>query len=133
MINNNIARSCGVLTSASFSNIYFNDNSTVTYNSNIVLCTLTSNFEFSASSTMCTLQGTNVIFSGHSLTIFINNKAFESTVAAFFESNIITKDHSAVMFKDNVAHYSSGGAFTCYNNSNITIKGSSNVTFNSNK
>ena len=133
MINNNTARSCGVLTSTSFSNIYFNDNSMVTYNSNIVLGTLTSNFEFSASSTMCTFQGTNVIFSGHSLTIFINNKAVESTVAAFSKSNIITKDHSAVMFKDNVAHYSSGGAFTCYNNSNITIKGNSNVTFNSNK
>ena len=133
MINNNIARSCGVLTSNSFCDITFNDNSMVIYDSNTVSCTLANNFEFSASSTMCTLQRTNVIFSGHSLTIFINNKAVESRVAAFSESNVIIKDHSAVIFKDNVAHYSSGGAFTCYNNTNVTIKGNSNVTFNNNQ
>ena len=132
MISNNIARSCGVLTSSLFSDINFNDNSTITYNSNTVLYTLTSNLEFSASA-MCTFLGTDIIFSGHSLTTFINNKAVESGAVVFSESNAIMKDYSLITFNNNAAQYSSGGAFACYNNSKVTIEGFSNLTFNGNK
>ena len=129
--NNNKVRSCGVLTSALFSSIHFNDNSTVTYNCNIALFTIINNSEISASA-MCTFQRSNVIFSGYSFTTFLNNNAGNGAVA-FSESDVIIKDHSAVAFKHNVAQYSSGGAFTCYNNSNVTIEGFSNLTFNNNK
>ena len=43
------------------------------------------------------------------------------------------QQYSTVIFNNNIALYSSGGAFVCSNNSNVTIKGNSNVTFNSNK
>ena len=51
----------------------------------------------------------------------------------FFESNVSIEEYSLVTFYDNLAWYSSGGAFVCSNNSNVTIKGNSNVTFNGNK
>ena len=43
------------------------------------------------------------------------------------------EEYSTVIFNNNSALYSSGGAFVCSNNSNVTIKGNSNVTFNNNK
>ena len=43
------------------------------------------------------------------------------------------QQYSTVIFNNNIALYSSGGAFVCSNNSNVTIKGNSNVTFNNNK
>ena len=130
LFNDNKVQSCGVLTSALFSSIHFTDNSTVTYNSNIALYTIINNSEFSASA-ICTFQKTNVIFSGHSFTTFNNNAG--NGAVMFSESDVIIKDHSAVAFKNNVAQYSSGGAFTCYNNSSVTIEGFSNLTFNSNR
>ena len=131
LFNNNKVQSCGVLTSALFSSIHFTDNSTVTYNYNIALYTVINNSKFSASA-MCTFQRTNVIFSGYSITTFINNNAGNGAVV-FSESDVIIKDHSAIVFKNNVAQYSSGGAFTCYNNSSVTSEGFSNLTFISNK
>ena len=71
-------------------------------------------------------------FSGHSFTTFTNNRADRGGAAAIFESNIIIEEYSTVTFYNNVALHSSGGAFVCSNNSNITFKGSSNVTFNGN-
>ena len=130
LFSNNKVRSCGVLTSALFSSIHFNDNSTVTYNHNIALYTIINNSEFSASA-ICTFQRTDVIFSGYSFITFLNNNAGNGAVV-FSESDVIIKDQSAIVFKNNVAQYSSGGAFTCYNN-NVTIEGFSNLTFNSNK
>ena len=134
MFNNNIAQSCGVLASALFSSINFTDNSTVTFNSNTVSYTSTGDFEFSASA-LCTFQRINVIFSGHSFTTFINNRAAGNGAVLFSESNVIMENYSAILFKNNVAvaQYSSGGAFACSNNSNVTIKGNSNVTFNGNE
>ena len=129
LFNNNKVRSCGVLTSALFSSIHFNDNSTVTYNYNIGLYTIINNSEFSASA-MCTFQRSDVIFSGYSFTTFLNNAGNGAVV--FSESDVIIKDHSVIDFKNNFAQYSSGGAFTCYN-SNVVIEGFSNLTFNSNK
>ena len=129
LFNNNKVQSCGVLTSALFSSIHFNDNSTVTYNYNIALYTIINNSQFSAS-TICTFQRTDVIFSGHSFTNFLNNAGNGAVV--FSESDVVIKDHSVIEFKNNIAQYSSGGAFTCYN-SNVTIEGFSNLIFNSNK
>ena len=131
LFNDNKVRSCGVLTSALFSSIHFTDNSTVTYKCNIALYTIINNSEFSASA-ICTFQRTDVVFSGCSFTTFSNNNAGNGVVV-FSESDVIIKDHSAIAFKNNVAQYSSGGAFTCYNNSSVTIEGFSNLTFNSNR
>ena len=49
------------------------------------------------------------------------------------EGNVFIEDYSIVTFYSNFAWYSSGGAFVCSSNSNVTIAGNSNVTFNGNK
>ena len=130
MFNNNIVHYCGVLVSTLFSNIMFTDNTNVTYDTNII----TSNYESTAAAgIICTLQATLIIFSQHSLVTFINNKADRCGAVIVFESNVIMEEYSTVIFNNNFALYSSGGAFVCSNNSNVTIKGNSNVTFNNNK
>ena len=82
---------------------------------------------------MCTFQGTDVLYSGHSLVTYTSNKAGGGGAVVFSDSNVIIEEYSTVTFNNNIAHYSSGGAFTCYNYSIITIKDNSNVTFNSNR
>ena len=131
MFNNNIAHYCGVLTSALFSNITFTNNTKVTYDTNIVSYILSSYDEFSAGS-ICTFKISQIIFSGHSLVLFINNKADAGAAVIFQESNVIIKEFSTVKFHSNVAFYSYGGAFVCSKNSNVTIAGNSYVTFNDN-
>ena len=130
--NDNIAHYCGILTSALFSNIIFTDNTKVIYDANTVSYILTSEYDSSAGA-ICTFQGSKIIFTEHSLVTFINNKANRGAGMIFFESNVIIEEYSTVIFNTNIALYSSGGAFVCSNNSNITIKGNSNVTFNNNK
>ena len=132
MFSNNIAHYCGVLTSALFSNITFTDNTEVTYDSNTVSYILSSNHGSSAG-TICTFQRSEIIFTEHSLVTFINNKADRGGAVIIYESNVIMEEYSKVIFSNNNALYSSGGALVCSNNSNVTIKGNSNVTFNNNK
>ena len=128
--NNNIVQYCGVLTSVLFSSIVYKDNTEVTYDNNVVSCTV----EISTvASAMCTIQRSNVMFSGHSLVTYTNNTAGGGGAIVFTNSNLTIEEYSAVTFNNNIAQYSSGGALTCYNNSNVTIEGNSNVTFNSNK
>ena len=129
--NNNVVLYCGVLTSLS-SIIIYEDNSKVSYNANMISCTSTSNNEPSAAA-MCTFQGTDVTYSGHSVVTYTSNTAGGGGAIVFSESNVIIEEYSTVTFDNNIAHYSAGGAFTCYNNSNIKIKNNSNVTFNNNK
>ena len=131
-INNNTAQYCGALLSLLFSSITYEDNTKVSYNANKVSCTSTSNNEPS-SAAMCTLQGTDVLYSGHSLVTYTSNKAGGGGAVVFSDSNVIIEEYSTVTFNNNIAYYSSGGAFTCYNTSDITIKDNSNITFNSNK
>ena len=130
--NSNEAQHCGILTSALLSNIVFSDNTEVTFNQNILSCTSTSNYESSAGA-ICTAQRTNVMFSGNSLVTFINNIAEKGGTVAFYDSNVPIEEYSIVMFNSNIAEYSNGGAFVCFNNSIVTIRGNSNVTFNNNK
>ena len=132
MFNSNVAQHCGILTSALSSNIVFNDNTEVTFNHNILSCTSTNNYESSAGA-ICTTQRTNVVFSGHSLVMFIYNTAEQGGTVAFSNSNVTVEEYSAVTFNSNNAEYSNGGAFVCFNNSIVTIKGNSNTTFNNNK
>ena len=133
MFNSNIAQHCGLLTSVLLSNIIFSDNTKVTFNHNILLlCTSISNYESSAGA-ICTAQGTNIMFSGHSLVTFINNTAEQGGTVAFSDSNVTIKEYSTVTLNSNIAEYSNGGAFVCFNNSIVTIRGNSNVTFNNNK
>ena len=129
---NNIARSCGTLTSALSSTITFIDNTNVTFSVNTV--TYTSNpYDESLAGAICSFKSTDIIFSGHSFITFFNNTAHRGGAVAFFESNVNVEEYSTVNFNSNFALHSSGGAFECSNNSNITIKGNSNVTFNNNK
>ena len=128
---NNIARSCGTLTSAFYSTITFNDNTKVTFSVNTVLCK-SNPYDESLASAICSFQSANVIFSGHSFITFSNNTALRGGAVVFFESNVYVEEYSTVNFNGNVALYSSGSAFKCSNNSNITIKGNSIVTFNNN-
>ena len=131
MFYNNIAVHCGVLTS-SFSSVYFNDNADVTYNANKLSCPSNSCFKPSAGA-ICSVQGTDIILSGHSSVTFMNNTADHGAGAIVSsESTITIQEHSTVIFNSNIAKDSSGGALACYN-SNITVKGNSNVTFNGNK
>ena len=127
--NNNTAQICGVLASVLFSSIIYKGNTMVSYNTNKILCTLTS----VAASAMCSFQGTVVKFSGHSSVTYTNNTAGGGGAVVVSDSKVIIEEYSTVTFNNNIAQYSSGGAFTCYNNSNVTIKGNSNVTFSGNK
>ena len=134
MINSNTAQYCGILTSISFSNIIFKDNTEITYDRNTISHTIIINYKTSvAASAMCTFRRTDVIFSGQSLVRFTNNTAGGGGAVMFSESNVIIGEYSTITFDNNIAQYSSGGAFICYNNSNVTIKGNSNVFFYSNK
>ena len=132
IFNSNVAQHCGIVTSTLFSNIVFNDNTEVIFNHNTLSCTSTSNYESSAGA-ICTSQRTNVIFSGYSLVTFINNTAEKGGTVAFFDSNVAIEEYSTVTFNSNTAEYSNGGAFVCFNNSNVTFRGNSNITFNNNK
>ena len=129
--NDNIARSCGTLTSTLFSTITFNDNTNVTFSVNAVLWS--NPYDESLASAVCAFKFTHVIFSGYSVITFFNNTAEGSGAVVIFESNVYIEEYSTVNFNSNIALYSSGGAFECRYNSNVTIKGNSNVTFNNNK
>ena len=138
IFNNNVARGCGILTSSKFSNINFNNNTEVIYSNNTIyyVYSIADNDETSAAAAaaaaaaICTFQGTETIFSGHSVVTFINNTA---GAVAFAESSVTMKDHSIITFKNNFAWFSSGGAFICYNNSNVTVESNSNITFEGNE
>ena len=132
MFNSNVAQYCGIVTSALFSDIVFNDNTEVTFNHNTLSCTSTNNYESSAGA-ICTLQRTNVMFSGYSSVTFINNASEKGGTIAFSDSIITIEEYSTVQFNRNTAEYSNGGAFVCFNNSIVTIRGNSNITFNNNK
>ena len=132
MFNTNVAQYCGIVTSTLFSNIVFNDTTEVTFNQNTLSCTSTSNYGSSAGA-ICTLQRTNVMFSGHSLVTFINNTAEKGGTVAFSDSNVAIEEYSMVTFHSNTAEYSNGGAFVCFNNTIVTISGNSIITFNNNK
>ena len=132
MFTNNSAHYCGAVTSGELSSIMYNDNTEVTYDTNAVLLTITTIEEFSASA-ICTFQKVQIEFSGYSMIKFVNNFGVRSGAAAFSESKAILKDHSVIMFNNNFVNYTSGGAFACYKNSEVTAKGNSYVTFNNNK
>ena len=129
--DSNIAVHCGVLTTT-YSSVSFNDNANVTYNANKLSCPSNSCFTPSAGA-ICSLQGTDVILSGHSSVTFMNNTAnYRSGAIVFSKSTLTIQEHSTIIFNNNIAKDSSGGALACYN-SNITVKGNSNVTFSGNK
>ena len=129
--DNNIVVHCGVLTTL-YSYVSFNDNADVIYNANKLSCPSNSCFTPSAGA-ICSLQGTDVVLSGHSSVTFMNNNADHGSGAIVFsESTLTIQEHSTITFKNNIAKDSSGGALACYN-SNITVKGNSNVAFSGNK
>ena len=130
--NRNVVKHCGILTADLFSNILFNDNTEVTFTHSSLSCASTSNYESSAGA-MCTSQSTNVIFTGHSLVAFINNTVEKGGTVAFSHSNVTIEEYSTVIFNSNIAEYSNGGAFICFNNTIVTIKGNSVATFNNNE
>ena len=132
MFSSNVAQYCGILTSAVFSTIVFNDNTRVIFNYNTMSCTSISNHESSAGA-ICTLQRTNVLFSGRSLVTFINNTAEQGGAVVFSNGNVSIEEYSTVTFNSNIAEYSNGGAFVCFNNSIVTFRGNSNVIFSNNK
>ena len=134
MFNNNIAHCCGVLTSDLFSSITFNDNTEVTFHSNEIpesSYVMIDYLGFTAA--MCVSDKTDVIFAGFSSVTFTNNTVNGGGAVAFSDSDIIIKEYSMVIFINNIAQFSFGAAFTCYNSSNVTVGGNSNVSFISNK
>ena len=130
--HDNVVLYCGVLTSLLSSSVTYKDNTKVSYNANTIPCTSTSNNEPSAAA-MCTFQGNDVTYSGHSVVTYTSNTAGGGGAIVFSESNVIIEKYSKVTFNNNIAHYSAGGAFTCYKHSSVKIKDNSIVTFNSNK
>ena len=132
IFNSKVARTCGTLASVLFSRVTFDDYTEVVYNNNTVSCASSRYYE-SFAGAICTFKKTDIIFSGHSFITFINNTADRGGAVAFSESSVIMQQYSTVIFNNNIALYSSGGAFVCSSNSNVTIKGNSNVTFNGNK
>ena len=132
VFKDNIARTCGTLASALYSSVAFNNHTEVAYDNNTVSCASNIYYEPFAGA-ICTFKGVSTILSGHSFITFINNTADRGGAVAFSESSVIIQQYSIVIFNKNTALYSSGGAFVCSNNSNVTIKGNSNVTFNNNK
>ena len=134
VFTNNIAHYCGVLTSALYSSVTFNGNAEVTYDTNIVSGILHSVYESSDSGgAICAFQRASVMFSGHSFTAFINNRAMRGGAAVFSETSVIIQEHATVKFDNNIAEYSSGGAIVCFKNSTMSFKDNSNVIFHGNK
>ena len=131
IFNGNLAQNCGALTSASFSSITFNDNAEVNYTTNTAL--RASIYYESSAGAICTFERSDIAFLGNSFVRFIGNKADRGGAVVSSESNIIIEKYSTLNFDNNTALYSAGGAFICSNNSNVTIRGCSNVLFNSNK
>ena len=76
IFNENIPRTCGTLASALYSTVTFNDYTEVAYNNNTVSC-VSSRYLETFAGAICTFKGTNIIFSGYSFVIFINNKLRE--------------------------------------------------------
>ena len=103
------------------------------YDTNTVSHALPTHYHQSSAGAICTSQNCKITFSEHSLVTFVNNRADRGGAMAIIESNVYVKGHSVVTFDNNFAWYSSGGAFVCHNNSNVTIKGNANVIFNDNK
>ena len=132
MFNNNTAHYCGALTFAVFSTVTFTDHTKVTYNANTVSHILPSNYESSAGA-ICTYQNCKITFSEHSSVTFTSNRASRGGAVIILEGNVFIEDYSIVLFYNNFAWYSSGGSLICSNNSNVTIGGNSNVSFNGNK
>ena len=130
--SNNKVHSCGVLTSALFSTVTFTGNTNVTYNGNVVSHTVPNDYESSGGS-ICTFNKCKTAFSENSLVTFINNRADRGGAVIIVDSNVFIEEYSIVSFYNNFAWFSSGGAFMCSNNSNVTIKDNSYVTFNSNR
>ena len=126
---NNIAQYCGALTSV-LSSIIFNDNIEVTFNSNTVSYTLTNS---PAAAAICTALQTDVMFAGYSLVKFANNRGGGGGATVFSESNVVIEGYSTVIFNNNIAQYSFGAALTCYDNTYITFRGNSNISFISNE
>ena len=135
VFTNNIAHYCGVLTSALYSSVTFNGNAEVTYDTNLVSGILHSVYEtlINSGGAMCAFQRANVMFSGHSSTAFINNRATRGGAAVFSESNVIIQEHATVKFDNNIAEYSSGGAIVCFKNSTMVFKDYCNAIFHGNK
>ena len=132
MFNNNTAHYCGALTFAVFSTVTFTDHTKVTYNANTVSHVLPSNYESSAGA-ICTYQNCKITFSEHSSVTFTSNRASRGGAVTILEGNVFIEEYSIVSFYNNFAWYSSGGSLVCLNNSNVTIGGNSNVSFNGNK
>ena len=132
MFNSNIAQTCGTLTSTLFSTITFDDNTQVTYDTNTVSSKLR-RYDESSAGAICTFKRAHILFSGHSFISFINNTADRGGAVAFSESNVTIQEYFTMTFNNNIALYSSGGAIECFNNSNIIIKGNSNLTVSNNK
>ena len=130
--SNNRVHYCGVLTSALFSSVTFTGNTNITYNRNVVSHTVPNNYESSAGG-ICTFKKSKTTFSENSSVAFINNRADRGGAMMIFDSNVFIEEYSVVTFYNNFAWFSSGGAFICSNNSNVTIKDNSYVTFNGNK
>ena len=120
--NRNVVQYCGILTADLFSNVLFNDNTEIIFTHSSLSCASTSNCKSSAAA-MCTSQSTNVIFTGHSLVAFINSRVEKGGTVAFSHSNVTIEEYSTVIFNSNIAEYPNGGAFLCFNNTIVTIKG----------
>ena len=124
------------MVSASHSSININDNATVIYNNNTASGILNgnNNYEFSESaSTICAFIGANIKFSGHSQTVFINNRALKGGVAVLSESNIIIEENVKVKINNNIAEYLHGGAIVCFKNSSVSLKDDSKIFFHNNQ
>ena len=136
IFNNNKAHYCGVLVSALHSSIDFNENATIIYNNNTASGILNGNHHYESSEsagTICAYIGAEIKFSGHSQTIFINNRALRGGVAVLSESNVIIEENVKVIINNNVAEYLHGGAIVCLKNSSVSLKDSSKTIFHSNQ
>ena len=132
IFNNNTAHYCGALTFAMFSTVTYTDHTKVIHSANTVSHVLPSNYESSAGA-ICTYQKCKIVFSKNSSVAFISNRASRGGAVVILECNVFIEDYSIVTFYNNFAWYSSGGALVCSNNSNVTIAGNSNVSFNDNE
>ena len=132
MLYSNIAQTCGTIASTLFSTVTFNHSTQVTFDANTVSSTLRRYGE-SFAGAICTFKRAHILFSGYSFVTFINNTADKGGAVSFSDSNVIIQGYCTVKFNNNIALYSSGGAIKCSNNSNIMIKGNSNLIVSNNK
>ena len=121
-----VEKNGGALYTEYHSIIMFDENSTVIFNEY--------NGALNIGGAIFIANYSHIAFQGNSMTTFHENIAYSSGGALHVDyyTVVIFEGSSTVLFSKNVIAHNNGGALSVHNNSNVTLKENSTVTFYSN-